>query len=68
MRAIVSGCGFPTHWQMSSSWCCESEPGQRGLRPRSSARMHPTAHMSTALVYSTQPVMISGARYHRVAT
>lgn len=32
-----------------------------------SARMHPTDHMSIALVYLCDPKTISGARYHRVA-
>ena len=36
--------------------------------PSSSANIQPTDHRSIALVYSFQDSMISGARYHRVAT
>ena len=30
--------------------------------------MHPTDHISTALLYLVEPNKISGARYHLVAT
>ena len=38
-------------------------PGINGLPMNISAMMHPSAHMSTALVYEVDPSKISGARY-----
>ena len=35
---------------------------------RSSPRMHPTAHISIAVVCVFEPNKISGARYHKVTT
>jgi hypothetical protein len=46
----------------------QSVPGKIGLRPMSSAKMHPTLHISMALVYFFQDKITSGARYHLVAT
>merc|ERR1719335_504301 len=53
---------------MVASWLTWSEPGKRGLRPSSSAKMQPTDHMSTAFVYVSLESTISGARYQRVTT
>src|SRR3954451_12553768 len=46
----------------------QSFPGNKGFPLNISAKMHPTLHTSMALVYSLNVSMISGARYHRVAT
>lgn len=46
----------------------QSLPGNRGFPLSISARMQPTDHTSMALVYSLKVNMISGARYHLVAT
>lgn len=46
----------------------QSFPGNRGLPFNISAKMHPTLHTSMAFVYSLNVSMISGARYHLVAT
>src|SRR5271156_5363398 len=46
----------------------QSLPGKRGLPLNISARIQPTDQTSMALVYSLNVSMISGARYHRVAT
>merc|ERR1719409_2293782 len=45
-----------------------SDPGKKGRLPSSSAKMQPTLHMSTALVYVSDDSTISGARYQRVTT
>ena len=46
----------------------QSFPGNRGLPFNISAKMHPTLHTSMAFVYSLNVSIISGARYHLVAT
>ena len=46
----------------------QSFPGKRGLPFSISAKMQPTLHTSIALVYSLNVSIISGARYHLVAT
>lgn len=46
----------------------QSFPGNSGFPLSISANMQPTLHTSIALVYSLNVSMISGARYHRVAT
>jgi hypothetical protein len=46
----------------------QSLPGNNGFPLNISARMHPTLQTSMALVYSLKVSMISGARYHLVAT
>ncbi|KAH3668815.1 hypothetical protein OGAPHI_002570 [Ogataea philodendri] len=46
----------------------KSVPGNNGLPESISARMQPTDHTSIAVVYSWNVSMISGARYHLVAT
>lgn len=56
-----SGQSFPTEDS-------QSLPGNSGLPLSISARMHPTLQTSIALVYSLKVNMISGARYHLVAT
>lgn len=48
-------------------YLCE-KPGKRGVLPINSAKMHPTDHISTPLVYSEALRMTSGERYHRVTT
>lgn len=52
---------------LKSSSISES-PGKRGLFVVISARMVPTAHISTGSAYVLQPRRISGGRYHRVTT
>lgn len=46
----------------------QSRPGKRGLPESISARIQPTLQTSMANVYSLNVNIISGARYHRVAT
>src|SRR3954471_410940 len=46
----------------------QSLPGKSGLPLSISARIQPTLHTSIALVYSLKVSIISGARYHLVAT
>lgn len=43
-------------------------PGNRGVLPINSAKIHPIDQISTALVYSEAFKMTSGARYHLVTT
>ena len=43
-------------------------PGNSGLLVSISARMQPTLQISIDFVYPLEFNMISGARYHRVAT
>jgi hypothetical protein len=49
--------GLPMYSQIKVSWFWESEPGKMGLRPISSAKIHPTDHMSRALVYDRHPMI-----------
>lgn len=46
----------------------QSFPGKSGLPLNISAKIHPTDQTSIAFVYSLKVNMISGARYHLVAT
>lgn len=46
----------------------QSFPGNKGFPLSISARIQPTLHTSIALVYSLNVNIISGARYHLVAT
>lgn len=46
----------------------QSLPGKRGFPLNISAKIQPTDHTSIAFVYSLNVNMISGARYHLVAT
>lgn len=46
----------------------QSLPGNSGLPFSISAKMHPTLQTSMAFVYSLKVSIISGARYHLVAT
>jgi hypothetical protein len=52
---------------LKSSSISES-PGNRGRLVTISAKMVPTAQMSTGKAYVLQPNKISGARYHKVTT
>jgi len=51
---------------MSSIYWASSDPGNKGFPVSISAKMHPAAHTSIAVVYSVHEVITSGARYHRV--
>ena len=44
------------------------KPGNRGVRPNSSANMQPTEYISTAFEYSDAFKITSGALYQRVTT
>jgi hypothetical protein len=68
MYFMSSEEGVPNTEMMRCTWSRKSSPGNSGCLPNSSARMHPTDQMSTALVYSLAFRMTSGARYHRVTT
>ena len=60
--------GVPRSLYIMSSVCCSCFPGNKGSCFSSSARMHPTAQLSTAAVYRAHPNNSSGARYHSVTT
>jgi hypothetical protein len=65
---MSSELGVPSTEMILWTWSRKSSPGKSGCRPNSSARMHPTDQISTALVYSLALRMTSGARYQRVTT
>ena len=46
--ATSVGLGAPITSKIKVNWWKKSFPGKRGLRSSSSAKMHPTDHMSTA--------------------
>ena len=43
----LSSEGVPSAWKIFDSWSRSESPARKGTRSRSSARMHPTAQMST---------------------
>ena len=63
-----SSVGLPRQSTMSWIMWLKLRPGKGARRPRISARMHPTAQMSTAASYMPAPQRSSGARYQRVTT
>ena len=68
MYFMSSEEGVPNTEMIRCTWSRKSSPGKRGCLPKSSARMHPTDQISTALVYSLALRITSGARYQRVTT
>lgn len=50
------------------SVCKSDSPGNNGKPLYSSAKMQPTAQMSTELEYAASPTKSSGALYHLVET
>lgn len=68
MESMSSLVGLPISSRILSTWLSVELPGNTGLPRNISPSMHPTDHISTALVYLEDPSSISGARYHLVAT
>lgn len=68
MYFISSDEGVPSTEMILCTWSRKSSPGNSGCLPNSSARIQPTDHISTALVYSLALRMTSGALYHLVTT
>lgn len=68
MLSMSSFLGLPVSSSTRSIWFSVLTPGKIDFPMISSPNMHPTLHMSTALVYFVLPRRISGARYQRVAT
>lgn len=60
--------GFPVTYKILSIWFRVEFPGNNALERRSSPKIHPTDHMSTAFEYCVEPSKIYGALYHLVAT
>mmetsp|Transcript_23937 Transcript_23937/g.38375 ORF Transcript_23937/g.38375 Transcript_23937/m.38375 type:complete len:213 (-) Transcript_23937:362-1000(-) len=68
MPGQMRGPGVPRSSQVSCIWCSSALPGSIGFFSSSSPKLHPTDHMSTAVVYASAPRRSSGARYQRVTT
>ena len=60
--------GAPISRKMKFSVWVVVSPGNRGFRRSSSPNMHPTDHISIALVYGCVWSSTSGDRYHNVYT
>lgn len=56
--------GVPNAWKIFFNWSISESPATYGVRSMSSAKIQPTAHISTAYVYSWAPNNNSGDRYH----
>jgi hypothetical protein len=68
MYFISSADGVPRTEIILWTWSKKSSPGNRGVRPNSSAIIHPTDQMSIDFVYSLALRITYGALYHRVTT
>lgn len=68
MCLIFSRSGVPKNSQMSSIWFLVSVPGKNGFLCNISAKIQPTLHISTEVVYWFALRSNSGALYHLVAT
>ena len=66
--SISSRLGLPNSYSILSTWLRVELPGKMAFPKYISPKIHPTDHISTALVYLDEPSSISGARYQRVAT
>lgn len=63
-----SELGSPKVSQILYTWSISLTPGKSGLRFSISAKIVPSAHMSTGGPYSVDRSRTSGARYHLVET
>jgi hypothetical protein len=68
MCLILSRSGVPRYSQMSYIWFLVSVPGKNGFLCNIYAKIQPTLHISTEVVYWAALNNNSGARYHLVAT
>ncbi len=59
----IRSLGVPSKEKILCSCSISAFPGKSGLRVSSSAKMHPTDHMSTAVEYCLAPSSSSGGRY-----
>ena len=56
MASMSSGLGFPVSSRTRSIWFRVEVPGNMAFPTMSSPMMHPTDHISTALVYLVEPL------------
>lgn len=68
MCFILSRSGVPRYSQISYIWFLVSVPGRKGFLCNISAKMQPTLHISTEVVYWLALKRSYGALYHLVAT
>ena len=60
------GVGVPWNWNILKIWSISESPLNSGRFSVSSAKIHPTAQISTPKLYCFWPSKTSGARYHSV--
>lgn len=58
--------GVPWNWNILKIWSISESPLKSGLFSVSSAKIQPTAQISTPKLYCFWPNSTSGARYHKV--
>jgi len=68
MELRDSSEGIPVNYIIFVNWSTVELPGKIGCPMSSSARMHPTLHISVGFPYILEPRRTSGDRYHLVAT
>merc|ERR1719446_1227282 len=64
----IASVGVPNFWKILKAVSISESPAKSGAPVAISARMHPTPHMSTGMLYSFEPSSISSGLYQTVIT